>query len=222
MMLSFQDVAADVGAGQRLCELRLDLAPGDVAAFSGPAEARAAFADLATGMRDPDSGRVTWAGRAWAGTSPAACAALRAAIGCALDRPSFISNLDVGENLVLAERMHGRRSEREVLAEAEALAERLHLGAIPDSRPHALSVRALHRMAIVRALLGARQLLIVETVANALSPRAVAAVCEELRARARAGAAVAWLGETGAPPELATTASFDLAQFTVGDGEEGA
>jgi ABC-type multidrug transport system ATPase subunit len=210
VILTFAHVGAELASGAWLRGLQLRLGSGECAAVHGPRNARATFADLALGLRAPATGAVDVDGEAWNKLSFPARARVRARIGCALDRPGFLSNLDVNENLVLAERLHHHRSTASVLAEAAQLSERLGFGPIPDCRPFTLDVPALHRLAIVRALLGKPELLVFEEVPGSLDEAAVAAVCAELAARREGGAGVLWLAAAALPDGLDVTASLDL------------
>lgn len=209
-LLWFDQVDAALAPGLQLHSLPLRVAAGDCIAVHGPALARAAFADLALGLRRPDAGRVLVDGDDWARLSPAAAAARRAGIGCVLDRPGFLSNLDVGENLALAERLHRGRRTDEVLAEAAAIADRLGFGALPECRPYALDRQARHRLVLVRALLGERRLLLVEELPGACDASAMAALAAELQARRQRGAAVVWLGDAPPGDGFAAGSALDL------------
>jgi predicted ABC-type transport system involved in lysophospholipase L1 biosynthesis ATPase subunit len=213
VILTFEHTDAELAAGLAMRDLLLRVGPGECVAVQGPAKARAAFADLALGLRDPDAGRVAVDGEPWAELSAMARARVRERMGCALDRPGFLSNLDVTENLALAERLHRGRSAAEVLAEAAELAERLGFGAIPDCRPYTLDAVVLHRLAIVRALLGARQLLLLEEVPGALADGA-AVLFRELAGRRKHGAGIVWLSAEPAPGDLEATATLDLRRYS--------
>ena len=200
MMLKFTGVTAPVDGGRELEDLGFELKRGECMALHGPSPARTVFADLLLGLRDPDAGRVHCLDSAWTTLSPTARRSVRRRIGCALDRESFVSNLDVMENLTLVERMHGGRGAEAIAAEAAALAQRLHFDPIPDVRPHVVQRASLHRFAILRALLGARELLILEEVPQALAANSATALIGELERRRRDGTAVVWLGD-GTPPD---------------------
>ena len=83
---------------------------------------RLAFADAAQGLVEPDSGRVMFLGEDWRSMPPNRAAERRGSIGRVFEANGWISNLDVDENITLAQRHHTSRPEGEIVAEASALA----------------------------------------------------------------------------------------------------
>src|ERR1035437_7943113 len=103
------------------------------------------LADLATGLLDPAEGRVLFQGEAWTAMPPEQVLQRRAQIGRVFDGHGWISNLNVNENVILAQRHHTRRPDAEILAESEALARAFGLNELPKIRPALVAPGAVPR-----------------------------------------------------------------------------
>lgn len=206
MILSFESTSLGHGNDRIVAEFELELAAGDCVAITAAQQVRAALADLAMGLCDPTTGLVGFLGVSWVSMPMRTRIRARRAIGCALDRPSWLSNLDVDENLTLGGRMDGI-APPECKAEVERVADRLGLGAIPRCRPHALDTSSGIAWSFVRALSLPRQLLILEDHGARLSTRTRDAVFTELAARRQDGCAVLWLSAEAPPAGLEASSS---------------
>ena len=98
----------------------------------------------------------------WEEMAADAAAAARGRIGRVFEVRGWISNLDVDENITLAQRHHTSRPLGEIEAEALALAQQFGLADLPRLRPAMLRAGELRRAAWIRALLGAPTLILLE------------------------------------------------------------
>ncbi len=196
------------GSGDRgalLCRVSLEVGAGALALVyrARHAETRPLF-DLLAGLRAPDEGRAEFLGRDWSTLSAFDQSRLRGRIGWVWDGQAWISNLDLYENLVLAQRHHTTRSEEDLRREATDLMKAAGFEAIPSGRTHLLRRHELRWAQWARAFLGAPALALLEHP-EADTPRESWPRLIELVQRARAGGtAVVWATENEAawPPAL--------------------
>lgn len=151
------------------------------------------LADVAEGLIPPDKGRVAFMGDPWDSMGAQQQSARRGRIHRVFQGDGWISNLDIMENICLAECHHTRRPEAEIAAEALALARRFGLSEIPSTRSARVPLATLRKLEWVRALLGQPDLVLLERpllgALRADAPLLIEAVAEE----ARRGAAVLWI-----------------------------
>lgn len=176
-----------------LADVDLRLAPGDLVLVRLGARAlRLPLADAAQGLLLSDAGRVLFEGRTWRERTHDERIAARHRIGRVHEGMEWVSNLDVDENVILAECHHTGRPEDEIVAEALGLAARFGLDELPDRRRPLVARLDLRVFALVRALLGAPRLLLLERPLRD-SPESFFDPLAACLAEARAGgAAVLW------------------------------
>lgn len=193
-------VPPDTAVRGAMPPLSFDLAPGTLALLEAadPAWIPAA-GDLLCGLLAPVSGRVEFEGRSWTDDGPAAQAARRGRIGRVFSGTAWIGNLDVDENVVLAQLYHGDRPAADLRAAAEDLARRFGLAGIPAGRPVWADPRDLQAAQWVRAWLGTPALFVLEEPAAGVTPKAAEALYAALRESLAAGAAAVWITERAAP-----------------------
>ncbi|MBU0714834.1 MAG: hypothetical protein KJ964_05715 [Verrucomicrobia bacterium] len=172
----------------------LRLTPGELALIKTESgNEQLPLADLAEGLLAPDRGVVRFLGESWSAISPEQSLILRAGITRVFDEHGWISNLNVNENVTLAQRHHTRRPIRTIMDEAETLARSFNLEALPAARPAQLPRRDLRRCEWIRAFLGRPQLVLLERPMKGVPleflPRLIGAAKETV---AR-GAALIWL-----------------------------
>lgn len=175
-------------------DVNFSLAPGSLAlVYVTPGHEHLPLADAICGMVAPVNGDIRFKDQDWAGLDPDCLLALRGQIGRVFDGWGFISNLNVDQNLLLAQRHHTLRPESEIRAEAEEWGRRFGFDKLPGQRPHWVPARDLKRAEWVRAFMGCPALLLLERpmtgVPAEFGSRLVQAVSE---ARQR-GAAVVWI-----------------------------
>jgi len=154
---------------------------------------RLPFADVAQGLVDPGSGRVAFLGEDWRALSPSRSAERRGKIGRVFETHAWISNLDVDENVTLAQRHHTARPESEILAEAQVLAVQFGLGELPRGRPAVVRHSELRRAEWVRAFVGGPELVILENPTKDVCVGALPGLIGAVKAVRGRGAAVIWI-----------------------------
>ena len=156
---------------------------------------RTPLAPLAQGLIQPDVGTVFFDGEDWAGMGMHRQAEARGRTRRVFEHYGWISNLDVMENLCLAECHGTKRSQDDVEQEVRALARRFGIDDVPDTRPMRVNSLMLRKLEWVRAFVGAPELIILERPCFG-APRAdagklIEAICEA----ALRGVAVLWMAE---------------------------
>ena len=153
--------------------------------------------DAACGLLAPTAGEVRFEGRPWIDRGPWDQARARGRIRRVFDHAGWVSNLEVKENVVLAELHHTRRHRAAIDAEAGRLAVRFGLPGLPDARPSNLRPGVLRRCEWVRAFLGHPALILLERPEWGVAPGEAACLWPAVEAAAGDGAAIVWL--TGQP-----------------------
>ena len=148
--------------------------------------------DAAEGLVAPTQGRVEFLGEDWQCMTADHAAARRGKIGRLFEDEAWMSDLDVDENIMLAQYHHTSRSENEILEEALKWARVFGLPGLPRGRPGKLRRWDLRKAACIRAFLGQPSLIILEqpvhgTYADLMAPLLTAAQSARNR-----GAAVLW------------------------------
>jgi phospholipid/cholesterol/gamma-HCH transport system ATP-binding protein len=170
------------------------LGPGGLGLVYAPDRAaRRLLADLAEGMAEPDHGQIVFRGQDWRSAGAGAAVAGRAGIGRVFEDTAWVSNLDVDENVTLAQRHHTNRTLGEIDRQARDLAVAVGLTELPKGRPVWVSRGPLQLAQWVRALLGAPSLVILEEPLAGLSADAGERCREALAAARGRGAAALWI-----------------------------
>lgn len=151
------------------------------------------LAPLAQGVVSPECGQVLFEGEDWTNMPPGRLSFLRGRIRRVFQHYGWITNLDIMENICLAELHHTRRAAADIEAEARALARRFGIDPIPTGRPTRGHSAVLRRLEWVRAFLGQPDLILLERpCAGAPKADAPKVVRAALDAASR-GSAVLWL-----------------------------
>jgi ABC-type branched-subunit amino acid transport system ATPase component len=151
------------------------------------------LADAAQGLVTPISGRVSFMGEDWQAMRARRQSVQRGKTRRVFEHYGWIANLNVMENICLAESHHSGRRTADIQAEALLLARQCGLGEIPEARSSGIHSMVLRKLEWVRAFIGTPDLIILERPMHK-APRAdmnrlVELVCEA----SRNGAAVIWL-----------------------------
>ena len=198
-ILRFEDVslAAQPPYALDLAEVSLELNAGELGlVLTGPATEGLPLADLASGLVAPDTGLVRFQDEDWQDRHPDTATAARGNIGRIFEKRGWISNLDVDENITLAQRHHTTRPAAELEAEALALAKQFGFDDLPRVRPALLRTGELRRAAWIRALLGTPLLVLLEHPLRDLPAHAAALLVAAVQSAAARGAAVLWIAES--------------------------
>jgi phospholipid/cholesterol/gamma-HCH transport system ATP-binding protein len=177
------------------------LLPGDLALVElEPGSEQLPLADAAEGLIAPDEGTIAFLGERWTELAPDRELAWRARIGRVFDGHGWISNLNVLENLTLAQRHHTTRPVAEIVAEAQELARGFGLPEVPAARPALVARRDLRRAEWVRAFIGKPDLVLLERPASGAAAEHVPRLVRAVAAACARGAAVLWTHDRGSAP----------------------
>lgn len=150
------------------------------------------LADAAEGLIAPPTGFIRWQGKAWNSFAPLVELSTRARIGRVFEKNSWISNLNVSENVTLSQRHHTARPERDIISEADALAKYFGLPEVPRKRPAFVSKRELRMAEWVRALIGNPLLLLLERPETGVPDDNLPELIDAVQAALKRGAAAIW------------------------------
>lgn len=166
---------------------------------------RLPLADAAEGLTEHYDGTATFLERDWRSVPAGEGAALRGRIGRVFDAvgvgtagTGWVSNLDVDENIMLAQRHHTRRPSLEIEAEAAKLAQMFGLPGLPRGRPAQTRGPDLQRASCVRAFMGTPDLILLERPAQGVYPEIMPPLINAVRSARARGGAVVWLTDTAA------------------------
>lgn len=153
------------------------------------------LASLAQGLLTPESGKVYFNGECWAEACPSRQAEMRGRTRRIFEHYGWVTNLDIMENMCLAESHHTRRPLEEIHQEICGLARRFGIEEIPAARSTRIHPMMLKKLEWVRAFVGSPELLILErpfsSAPKADALRLIEAVCES----SRRGVAVLWISD---------------------------
>lgn len=182
-------------------EIGFRLLPGDLLWIQvEPGNEHLPLADAAEGLVAPDEGTITFLGAGWSTVTPDRELSLRARIGRVFEGHGWISNLNVLENLTLAQRHHTDRPIADIITEAQCLARSFGFADVPRGRPAGIPGRDLQRAEWIRAFMGHPALILLERpmfgVAREYGPMLIREV-EQARSR---GTAVIWIHDDEVMP----------------------
>jgi putative ABC transport system ATP-binding protein len=184
-ILELVDVVKSYGAGptevRALTGLSLSVAPSEFIALRGPSGCgKSTLLHLAGGLEEPNAGRVLVGGRDLHGMNGAERASLRRSeVGYVFQRLNLVPGLTAVENVMLPLELDGvgRRESRQRSLEAlAAVGLDHHLDRYPDD----FSGGQQQRIAIARAIVGTRRLLLADEPTGSLDTRTGEAVIQLL------------------------------------------
>jgi len=150
------------------------------------------LADAAEGLIFPKTGFIRWQGKTWHSLSPLAELNARAQIGRVFEKNSWISNLNVIENVTLSTRHHSEKPERDIISEADLLAKYFGLPEVPRQRPAFVPKRELKMAEWVRALINKPLLLLLERPEAGVPDEDLPKLIDAVQTALRRGAAAIW------------------------------
>jgi phospholipid/cholesterol/gamma-HCH transport system ATP-binding protein len=153
---------------------------------------RLPLADAMQGLAGINSGSVSFMGEDWDDLPTDRAAAQRGRIGRLFDDEAWISDLDVEENILLAQMHHTKRTEAEIINEALGLARIFGLPGLPRGRAEKVRRWDLRKAACIRAFLGRPELIIIEQPVRGLYADLIAPLINAVESARRRGAAVIW------------------------------
>lgn len=194
--LELREVSKSYGAGAAVTSavvgVSLAVASGEFVAVMGPSgSGKSTLIHLAAGLEVPDRGSVVLEGETMPATVRRArwFEARRRSIGVVFQSLNLVPYLTVAENIALPIDLDGWSSARAERAVRVAMA-RTGTEALGDRFPNELSGGQLQRVAVARAVVGERQVLLADEPTGALDTASAEAVVELLGAQAAAGNAV--------------------------------
>ena len=153
---------------------------------------RLPVADLAAGVLEPRQGTVEFLGENWLRMSPDYSSAQRGKIGRVFEDHGWISNLDIDENITLAQRHHSNRSDSDIEEEATRLARMFGIPGLPRRPVAGMRQEDLRRSELIRAFLGTPVLIILERPTRNIFPGIIPSLMNAIRAARDRGSAVIW------------------------------
>ncbi|MEV0090333.1 ABC transporter ATP-binding protein [Streptomyces sp. NPDC050738] len=170
--------------------INLDVFPGELVAVMGPSgSGKSSLLTIAGGLDNPTSGQVIVEGTDITTSSRKVLAALRRrSIGYVFQDYNLIPALTAAENVALPRELDGV-SARKARTEAMASLEEMDLAHLADRFPDEMSGGQQQRIAIARALVGDRRLVLADEPTGALDSETGESVLALLRARCDGGAA---------------------------------
>ncbi|MFC1636751.1 hypothetical protein ACFL5Z_18130 [Planctomycetota bacterium] len=194
--LEFDDVTfgAEHVYDSSVLEITIAVEPGDLAIVLLEKERiHLPLADLAAGILIPDQGRIRLHGKDWQDMPPDMAVENRGRIGRVFEGNLWIDCLDVGENIMLGQLHHTRRSRVEITRQAANLSRVFGLPGLPLHLPSAFRGKDLARAACVRAFIGEPDVLILERPTTGIYPELLPVLLNTLSAARERNAAVLWL-----------------------------
>ena len=194
-ILRFHDVtiAPDSDRESGISSLNLSLSPGDLTVVLWEKEqVRIPLADAAEGLVSPVRGTVAFLGEDWQTMAANRVASQRGKIGRVFESESWLSDLDVDQNITLAQRHHTRRPIKEIEQEATQLCWVFGLPGLLRGRPSNVRWQDLQKAACVCAFLGAPILILLENPTVGIYADVIAPLINTVREARERGAAVLW------------------------------
>jgi phospholipid/cholesterol/gamma-HCH transport system ATP-binding protein len=215
-ILRFHDVtiAADREYKSGMCNLNSSLAPGTlVVVLLEKEQLHNPLADAAEGLVAPVQGTVTFLGEDWQTMTPDRAAAQRGRIGRVFEGDGWLSDLDVGQDIMLAQQHHTRRPVREIKQEATQLCRVFGLPGLPHGRASNARRQDLQKAACVRAFLGSPILILLEDPTAGIYTDVIGSLIDMVHEARQRGAAVLWTTnelQVWNHPELGVTARWRM------------
>jgi putative ABC transport system ATP-binding protein len=182
-IVEFVDVVKSYGAGptevRALTDVSLAVAPGEFVAVRGPSGCgKSTLLHLAGGLEEPSAGRVLIDGRDLHTCNATERAALRRrAVGFVFQRLNLVPSLTALENVMLPLELDGVAT-REARQRARTVLNAFELDQQLDRYPDDFSGGQQQRIAIARAIVGSRNLLLADEPTGSLDTRTGEAVIE--------------------------------------------
>ena len=186
-VLAVKDLTKVYPSSQKpvLDKISLSINKGEVVVVLGPSGCgKSTLLRAIVGLEDIQGGEVLLHDQVISGQKSESAAA---GIGMVFQSYDLFPNMTVLKNVTLAPLVVQKRSEDEVLAQAEELLRRVGLWEKKDSYPSALSGGQKQRVAIVRALVTNPEVLLLDEITAALDPEMVHEVLQVVMELAEQG-----------------------------------
>ena len=167
----------------------IDVLPGEIHAVLGENGAgKSTLMKIIYGIVKPDAGTIRWEGSAVHIANPAQ--ARKLGIGMVFQHFSLFDTLTVADNIRLAV---DEASAKDLPTRIHEVSARYGLPLDPARRVHTMSVGERQRVEIVRCLLQAPRLLIMDEPTSVLTPQAVLRLFDTLKALAAEGCSILYI-----------------------------
>ena len=172
-VLEFHDIVKSYGSGalevRALTDVSLTIAPGEFVAVRGPSGCgKSTLLHLAGGLEDPSAGRVVFDGHDLHALDAAARAELRRRdVGYVFQRLNLVPALTAVENVMLPLELDGVRGRAARIQAIDALGS-VGLDHHLDRYPDDFSGGQQQRIAIARAIVGSRRLVLADEPTGSL------------------------------------------------------
>ena len=171
-------------------EIDLTVMPGEIHALLGENGAgKSTLVKIVYGLLRPDAGEIKWEGAPQVINSPAHARAL--GIGMVFQHFSLFDTLTVAENVALG--INDRSSIRVLSRRIEQVSESYGLAVDPARLVFDLSVAERQRVEILRCLLQAPKLIIMDEPTSVLTPQEAETLFETLRRLAEEGRSILYI-----------------------------
>lgn len=186
--LDLTDVVARYGGVTALNGVSLSVADGEIVGLIGPSgSGKSTVLRVLIGLLAPASGAVALDGAPVNYRSAAAVKQIRDRMAIVFQQYNLFQNMSAIDNVTIAPTRIKKRPKAEVLAEAEALLEKVGLADKMTAYPDELSGGQQQRVAIARALALKPEVLLLDEVTAALDPELVADVLDTIRLLSQEG-----------------------------------
>jgi len=158
-----------------------------------PSQEGLPLADAALGLVEPSAGEVRFLGEDWSRMGVREQLARRALVGRIFERPAWINNMNVLDNVLLPRRHHTVLSEERLFSDAMRWAERFGLQTVPAERPSSVADDQLRLAEWVRAFSLDPVLLLLEYPMRGVASERRDALHRAVAEARAGGAAVLWV-----------------------------
>lgn len=188
--LSLQGICKNWPGVRANDDVSLDVMPGQIHGLIGENGAgKSTLMKIACGLIRPDAGRLLWEGQAVAPDSPRQARGL--GIGMVFQHFALFESLTVLDNVALA--LQGASADTPLAARVRDCGQRYGLPVNPMAIVHDLSTGERQRVEIIRNLLFAPRLLILDEPTSVLTPDAVAGLFNTLRVLQAEGTSILYI-----------------------------
>ncbi|QDV71201.1 putrescine/spermidine ABC transporter ATPase protein [Rosistilla carotiformis] len=152
-----------------------------------------AFTSMLQGLRMPQDGRVLYDGNDWSGENYVLHDRMRSEIGRVFDGKAWVENMNIYENVVLAQRHHRNRPLHELDHEIQYWSRRFGIEPMNSQRPAFVGKTFLRICEWIRALIGSPRLLLLEHPMRSVPSSRFESLIQAVVSAIEAGAAALWI-----------------------------